>query len=145
MVPGDIFPVLMTKFSDFLAIPLCDVYNTITASRIWPVCWKREHVTVIPKKTIPSGFGDLRNISCTLLTSKIYESYILEWASSEVQVKLNQYGGVKGCGTPHMLVELQQEFAENAEDNRAATVVTAVDYAKAFNRMSFQHLSLIHI
>ena len=112
--------------------------NRITVTGIWPVVWKREHVTVIPKTTNPADFGGLRNISCTLLASKIYESYVLNWAQEEVKVKLNQYGGVKGCGTTHMLVELVQEIAENLEDYRAATVITAIDYAKAFNRMSFQ-------
>ena len=30
MVMGDVFPSLMTKFSDFFAIPLASIYNTIT-------------------------------------------------------------------------------------------------------------------
>ena len=65
MVPGDIFPDLMTKFSDFFALPLTDIYNEITRSSVWPLQWKREFVTVIPKKNNPESLGDLRNISCT--------------------------------------------------------------------------------
>ena len=41
MVRGDVFPSLMTKYSDFFAIPLRSIYNQITASKIWPLCWKR--------------------------------------------------------------------------------------------------------
>ena len=41
-------------------------------------------------------------------------------------------------GTQHVLVQLLQEILENAEDYRAATIVTLIDYFKAFNRMSFQ-------
>ena len=74
MVKGDIFPSLMTKYCDFFAIPLQFIYNEITYSKIWPLCWKREFVTVIPKTTNPADIGGLRNISCTLLASKIYES-----------------------------------------------------------------------
>ena len=29
MVQGDLFPKLVTKAADFLAIPLCDIYNEI--------------------------------------------------------------------------------------------------------------------
>ena len=67
MVPGDVFPKLVTKLSDFFAIPLTMIYNQITQSKVWPTCWKREFVTVIPKKSSPECLGDTRNISCTML------------------------------------------------------------------------------
>ena len=50
-----------------------------------------------------------------------------------------QDGGVKGCGVPHFLVDLWDEMAWNLEDDQAATLLTSIDYAKAFNRLSFQH------
>ena len=139
MVKGDIFPVLMDKFCTLLAIPLTSIYNEITRTQVWPLIWKQEYVTVIPKCRNPSALGELRNISCTMLASKIYESFILNWLSLEVRCKPNQYGGVKGCGVGHLLVDLWDEVCTNLEDARAAMMVTAVDYAKAFN------LSLIHI
>ena len=139
MVRGDIFPSLMTLFSDFFAIPLTSIFNEIASTFTWPDSWKEESVTVIPKKTRPESFGDLRNISCTKLASKIFESYVLDWTKEKVRLKNNQYGGVKGVGTDHLLVQMWQEVLENAEDYRAGTVITSIDYAKAFNRMSFQH------
>ena len=42
-------------------------------------------------------------------------------------------------GTDHVLVQYWQEVLENMEDYLAATIVTSIDYSKAFNRMSFQH------
>ena len=39
MVKGDIFPALMTRYCDFLAIPLTSIYNAITTTKIWPLCW----------------------------------------------------------------------------------------------------------
>ena len=139
MVRGDIFPSLMDKFSDLLAIPLTLIYNEITRTFIWPRCWKQEFVTVIPKCRQPEGLGDLRNISCTMLPSKIYESFVLNWLSTEVTCKENQYGGVKGCSVNHLLIDLWNDITTNLEDGRAATLITAIDYAKAFNRLSFQH------
>ena len=41
MVPGDIFPCLVTELSDFFAIPLTSIYNEITSTKIWPACWKK--------------------------------------------------------------------------------------------------------
>ena len=138
MVDGDIFPALVKSCSDSLAIPLQDIYNTITSTFVWPINWKREVVTVIPKKNIPRSYGDLRNISCTKLFSKLYESYVLMWAMEEIELKPNQFGGVKGCSTAHMLLSIWSEICENCEDYRSGTVLTAIDYAKAFNRVSYQ-------
>ena len=135
MVKGDIFPALVAKFGDLLASPLCSIYNSITMTRIWPAIWKQEFVTSIPKVTVPESIDDLRNISCTMLPIKIYESYILNWAQSEVKLRETQYGGVKGCSTAHLLVGVLDEVARGLEDDRAAVTLTSIDYA----------LSLIHI
>ena len=138
-VAGDIFPQLVNDCAEQLAVPLSAIYNDIITSHVWPLAWKREYVTVIPKKNIPESFSDLRNISCTQLFSKIFEGFVLRLAMEEVSLKSNQYGGVKGCATTHMVVDILQEICENAEDYRCATVLTAIDYSKAFNRVSFQH------
>ena len=139
MVVGDLFPKLVSPCSPFLAIPLANIYNCILTTYVWPKEWKGEYVTTIPKKKLPSSFGDLRNISCTLLFSKLFEAYVLQCALEELTLKGNQYGGVKGCSTTHMLVEIVQQICDNAEDYRAATVISAIDYSKAFNRVSYQH------
>ena len=139
MVKGDIFPKLVVPCADYLAVPLSNIYNEILNTFVWPMEWKREYVTAIPKKTLPEDFSDLRNISCTNLFSKVFESFILQYALEEISLKKNQYGGIKGCSTSHLLVDLMQSIYENGEDYRCSTVVTAIDYAKAFNRLSFQH------
>ena len=138
-VKGDIPPALVNPAAPYLSKPVADIYNAIITTQVWPIAWKREYVTVIPKKSIPEGFSDLRNISCTPLLSKIFEAHILARLQEEISLKTNQYGGVKKCSTTHMIVELLQEICDNAEDYRAATSITAIDYSKAFNRVSFQH------
>ena len=45
---------------------------------------------------------------------------------------------MKGCSTAHYLINLWQEILSNADDNRSASVLTAVDFAKASNRVSHQ-------
>ena len=138
MVKGDIFPDLVTEYSDFFAIPLTSIYNCISATQNWPRVWKSEFVTVIPKTRTPTELGDLRNISCTMLASKVYESFVLGWALEQVKLKDNQFGGAKGCSTAHLLISVWQKVLTDLEDCRAATVLTAIDYSKAFNRMQFQ-------
>ena len=138
-VPGDVFPKLLDRCAESLSVPLASIFNEILTHYVWPVDWKREFVTVIPKKSDPTSFADLRNISCTKAFSKIFEQHVLSCLKEEVGLKSNQYGGEKGCSTTHMIIELMQQICENAEDYRSATVLCAVDYAKAFNRLSFQH------
>ena len=137
MVRGDIFPSLVAAFGDLLAGPLSSIYNAITVTRIWPRLWKQEFVTTIPKATVPEGINDLRNISCTMLPSKIYESYVLNWVQDKVKLRPTQYGGVKGCSTAHLLVGVLDEVALGLEGDRAAVTLTSIDYAKAFNRLTF--------
>ena len=139
MVRGDIFPCLVNDAASHLAIPLTSIYNKTTSTGEWPSVWKTEYVTPIPKKAVPESPDDLRNISCTQLLSKIYESFVLEWLSSQVELRSNQFGGVKGSGSEHFLVTLWQKVLENAEDPRAASVLTSIDYSKAFNRLDFKH------
>ena len=138
-VPGDIFPNLINRCAKSLSVPLTLIYNRVLTHCDWPVIWKREYVTVIPKKPNPADLNDLRNISCTLMFSKVLEQYVLKCLEEEVTLKTNQYGGVKGCSTTHLVVEVLQQICENAEDYRSATVLCAIDYSKAFNRLSFQH------
>ena len=58
---------------------------------------------------------------------------------AEVKLKKNQFGGVKGCSTAHFLISVMNEVARGLADDRAAVLLTLIDYAKAFNRLSFQH------
>ena len=51
----------------------------------------------------------------------------------------NHYCGVKLCGASHLLINMWDEIARGLEDDRAAVALTSIDYAKAFNRLSFQH------
>ena len=144
-VQGDIFPNLVNRAAPFLSVPLTHIFNSITITHDWPDLWKIEYVTPIPKKGIPQTANDLRNISCTQLFSKLYESFVLEWVTAQVKLRENQYGGVKGRGTEHFLVGLWQQILEDIEDSRAATLLTSIDYAKAFNRLDFSHcLSCLH-
>ena len=86
MVAGDIFKQLVSKYADIIAIPLHHVYTRAFSTGTWPDLWKRETVVVIPKVTKPENLGELRNLSCTPLFSKVMESFILERLKTEVRL-----------------------------------------------------------
>lgn len=137
MVKHDIFPALVSPSAGFLAPPLAFIYNRITSSSTWPMLWKQEFVTPITKKGLPSSLNDLRNISCTALFSKVYESFVLGWLGEQVGMRANQMMGMKGAGTEHYLVELYQLIRKALEDLRATSIITSIDYSKAFNLLDF--------
>ena len=90
MVEGDLFPKLVTSFSDLLAIPLTKIYNLIKATYLWPTQWQVETVTVVPRYSTASTFEEFSNLSCTLLFSKMMESYMIDQITKEVTIDLRQ-------------------------------------------------------
>ena len=59
--------------------------------------------------------------------SKIFESYVLQWASKQVSLKENQFGDVRGCGVDHLLIHMWDRIGRDLEDYRAGTLVTSID------------------
>ena len=49
--------------------------------------------------------------------------------------KDNQFGGQNGCSTYHFLAETIDQFTEHLENSKVASVLTSIDYSKAFNRV----------
>ena len=137
-VPGDLPPIVYKHYSQALSMPITDVYNTVLQQNMWPAEWRKEYITVIPKTPSPDSFDQLRNIACTNYLSKILERFVLDWSRKEVQPKTNQFGGEKGCGPAHLLIEATDYITESLEENRAAVVATSMDYSKAFNRLNHE-------
>lgn len=110
-VDGDTFPQVINRVAQYIASPLKCIYNEISLTGEWPAGWKKEQVTAIPKVPHPESCDDFRNISCTLFVSKVYESFVLGWLESQIGVRSNQFGGMKGAGTEHFLLETWQEYS----------------------------------
>ena len=142
MVPGDIFPQLVSNYAPYLAEPLEKIYRGVVDTFHWPQVWRSEYVTIIPKSPSPEDLGGCCNISCTNLFSKILESFLLEWAWEQVSpnMRKNQFGGQKGCGTEHFLAHLWTGVLEDLEDSRGSCSLISLDFAKAFNRLDHSHI-----
>ena len=84
---------------------------------------------MIPKKHLPEGFDDCRNISCTSVFSTLAETFMVEEIRGETKMADNQYGRSKGSGTAHLLCDLTTTIMEELEDGEKAVSLMAVDFA----------------
>ena len=134
-VLGDIHPSIYADSAAYIAIPVVEIFNSISETCEWLRPWKTEYVTIILKNRSPDVPEKCRNISCTPFLSKLYERFVLEWLRRKISPSPNQYGGEVSFSTAHLLVELLDEITSRLEDRRAACVLTGVDYSKAFNRL----------
>ena len=135
--PSDIPRELIQEFSPEIATPLAKIYNQMFSSGEWPNHWKLEHVVPIGKVTCPQTEDDLRPISLTPFFSKVAEHFVVGWLLNYVGDKIDhrQYGGLKGNGTTHYLIEFLNFILQHLDDNNQIAVLACfVDFQKAFNR-----------
>ena len=135
MVAGDPMPHLVAKFPGAFAVPAARIFNAINKTGKWPKRWKKEHVTVIPKCPKPDGLRECRNISCTPYLSKVLEGVLLKKLRGELRADPDQYGGEKGCGAEHMIMEIRDRVLRVMDDGDTAACLLGLDFEKAFNRM----------
>lgn len=102
---------------------------------VWPHPWKLETQTAIPKKSGEESFDLLRNLSCTNGLSKVLESIVLERLLREVEIRHNQFGGIKGCSTVHFLIIIWDNILRGLEVPNSAISLVSIDFSKAFNRV----------
>ena len=136
-VPGDVPPKLIPRVIEKLATPLTNIFNSVISTD-WPLLWRTEYQTVIPKKQNPTNLNECRNLSCTNYFSKVLESFVLESLMCEVKLSNRQFGGLKGCGSNHFLLEMWQNLLMGLEEEGSAVSMMAIDFSKAFNRMNHQ-------
>ena len=83
----------------------------------------------------PEGLSQLRNISCTPLFSKCLESFLLQGLKERVKLSRNQFGGTKGVGVDHFLIDTWNDIMCGPGDPRACVNLMSIDFRKAFNTM----------
>ena len=136
-VPGDVPPNLVNDLAEVIAIPAEKIFNCVPTQH-WPIPWKHEYQTIIPKKPNPKSFSELRNLSCTNFLSKVLESFVIDSIQNEIELSELQYGGLKGCGTDNFLVEVWNNVLESLDEKEKAMSIMSIDFSKAFNRLEHQ-------
>ena len=121
-----------------LTTPLTDIINASLTQAIYPELWQQEWVTPAPKVTDPKEIKDLRKISSTSDFSKLFEGFLKDWIIEDIHDKLDiaQYGGRKGIGTEHMIVNLLDRILKllDRHPNKSAVIAASLDWAAAFDR-----------
>ena len=138
-VDGDPMPHLVKMYPELFTVPVATIFNAVNSTGRWPVKWKKEHITVIPKNPKPDGLRECRNISCTPYLSKVLEGVLLKKLRQELSPDDHQFGGEKGCGAEHMIVEIWDKILEAMDNGDNAACLLGLDFEKAFNRMDHSH------
>ena len=90
-----------------------------------------ETQSAIPKSDEALTMDQLRNLSCTNALSKVLETFVLDRLREEVSLKPNQFGGVRGSGTNHFLIETWNKIMTALDTPETAVGLLSID----FNRM----------
>ena len=145
-VPGDIPKTLIKECKDYLAKPICKIFQKMLSTAQWPKKWQIEYGVPLKKVSNPVNEDELRIISLTNFCSKIYESFVIDWLMKFIGHKIDwaQYGGQRGNSISHYLIELTNFVLYNQDlKNPRATLAMMVDFSKAYNRVN--HNKLIQI
>lgn len=132
-------PHLVQQFPECFAASVVMIFSEVNKTSRWPLKWKREHLTIIPKVPNPADLSEYRNISCTPYPSKVLKNVLLEKLRQELAPDSSQYGGIKGCGAKHMVVDIWDKVLEAMDKGDKVACLLGVDFKKAFNRMDHSH------
>ena len=138
-VDGDPLPHLVSKYPELFAKPVADIFNAVNMTGKWPAAWKKELITVIPKKPKPGSLSECRKIRCTPLLSKVLKGILLTKLRTELSADPNQFGGERGCGAEHMIMEIWDRVLWVMDDGDHSACLLSLDFEKAFNRMDHGH------
>ena len=87
---------------------------------------------------ILKNLKDVRKIASTSDFSKIFEHFILKFIQSDISDKLSktQYGGKKGLGTEHLLVNMIDKIKKYQDDpDHLSIVMSSYDWNAAFDKL----------
>ena len=127
---------LRKEFYAELSTPLTDIINSSLNQSVYPMLWKEETVTPVPKVTHPQAINDLRKIASTSDFSKVFEAFLKDWILQDISKNIDpgQFEGIKGKGTDHLLVMLIDRVLKLLDKNaKPAVMLTMVDWKVAFD------------
>ncbi|KAI8479563.1 hypothetical protein Bbelb_427020 [Branchiostoma belcheri] len=135
--PDGIPAKLVREFAYELSTPLADILNSSLGQGTTPEEWKRAIVVPIPKSRPPS-VTELRPISLTSILGKVAESFVAEWAVSDIapEVDPQQFGCLKGRSTTHCLLDLTHELFKASDQPGTLCSLVSTNFSKAFDRVS---------
>lgn len=142
--PDEIPPRLLKTVAEELAPVLTFLFQQSIDNGEVPSQWRQALVTGIFKKGIKSDPANYRPISLTCLCCKIQEHIVLSHMAkhlSQHNILLDSQHGFREClSTVTQLITSVHDWATTLE-HRGQTDVILLDFSKAFDKVSHQHLS----
>lgn len=125
---------VMLYFKPIFCLTLCNLFNCICASGIFPSAWKLSTIIPLPKKTNTTSVENYRPISLINNISKIFERVLYEKLSEFLQCKINfkQFGFRKGSSTSIQMISFLDKLY-TGYDTGKRTAVLYLDFKKAFD------------
>ena len=123
-----------------MCVPLADILNCGLQTGHWPLIYKREYITPVPKQSPPQTMDMLRPISNLFICDKILQKIISEMIIEDMKAKLDksQFGNQKNLSIQHYLVRMLNRILTSTDTN-SKTEVNAVlcmfaDLKQAYSR-----------
>jgi len=139
-LPIDIPDKLRKECALDLAEPMTNILNSCLRAGCFPVPWRREWVTPIPKTSPhqPKTTKEVRKIASTSDYSKLFEVFLRKWIVEDIdsKININQFAGRKGTGTEHLMVMMVDRVLGLLDTpGSSAVIMSAIDWAGAFDRL----------
>ena len=139
-LPIDIPDKLRKECALDLAEPMTDIMNSCLRAGRFPVPWRREWVTPVPKTGShqPKTMKEVRKIASTSDYSKVFEVFLRKWILEDIddQIHINQFAGRKGTGTEHLMVMMMDRILKLLDTPGASAIImSAIDWKGAFDRL----------
>jgi hypothetical protein len=137
-LPIDIPDKLRNECALDIAEPLTDIINSCFSNGIFPVMWRREWVSALPKPNRDlETCSDLRKIASTSDYSKIFEKCLMQFITEDIghKIDIQQFASKKGMGTEHLIVCMMDRVLSLLDKpGMTAVIRSAADWASAFDR-----------
>ena len=134
ITPIDLPMPLFKEFAPELSKPLTSIINASLQQGKASSHWKTTYVTPVPKKPSPAILDETRPVSITCLPSLLCESFVADWAYTDLYPNLEpQYGNITATSTSHYLISLLNYIYHNLERRKTSLVITLIDFSKAFH------------
>ena len=107
-IRNDIPAKIIKEFADEISTPLSFLINNIIKDGKYPVLYKMERVTPVPKEFPPKTTKQLRKISGTYNFSLITEKVISSFMNEDMKTNRDssQYGNEKSLSVNHYLIKM---------------------------------------
>ena len=141
-VKGDLPMKIISEFADDLTLPLTHIINACLQQGKYPIIWKNEIVTPVPKVFPPEQLKHLRKIAGLFIFSKIMDKILFEFLIADMAATRDrsQYGNEKGLSVQHYLIKMLHQILVALDNNSLsqsfAVIMNMIDWSQAFDRLS---------